>query len=627
MSFPPHNAPIRRVFPKKTPRDLPLLWTAVLFCLLTAFFAPGAGAAHTKVALLAEHSAVTPGMGTRLALHLNTEEGWHAYGKDPGEAGFPPSIEWARHDNATMGEWAWPPSREFVTGGIKTNVLASDAVIFIPLKIDPDARTGGQVELAGKISWLECNDKTCAPNTIDFSIRIPIATKPALSPENAGIFQGNQPPQAIIPDAKPAKLPETRKDAPAGGLQWEPWTPRRQQELLDAGRIVHVDFTAAWCVTCLVNKRVYSSPAVVSALREANVALLRADWTLRNASIATELQRYGRAAIPFGVFLQQGKPPVPLGELLTPGKLTAALDELRAPAAAATKREHTQQPPLAALAFLCLSGFLGGLLLNLMPCVFPVLGLKLLSLATLGEPRVALRHGLAYTAGVVLSFWALSGSLLALRKGGEALGWGFQLGQPAVVFAITTLLLLCALNLAGVFEIGLGAAGAGEKLRGTSGARGAFFSGLLATIIATPCSAPLLGGVLGAAFDLPPARAFLLFTCVALGLAAPLPLAAVAPGLRLVLPRPGAWMEAFRQMLSFPMFAGAAYFTWVLSMQAGGGSGFLQVLLALVLAAGSAWVYGRWAAPRHTRKVRRAATAAALLLLAAALAWGMVAVA
>jgi thiol:disulfide interchange protein len=243
-------------------------------------------------------------------------------------------------------------------------------------------------------------------------------------------------------------------------------------------------------------------------------------------------------------------------------------------------------------------GFLGGLILNLMPCVFPVLGIKILGFVNESDRdwRRVRVHGLAFTAGVLLSFWALAGVLAALRAGGQQLGWGFQLQSAGFVFSLAAVMLSFALNLSGVFEFGQRAMGLGSTLVLRKGYGGSFFTGVLATVVATPCSAPFLAPALGAALAIPVAQSFLVFTSIALGLSTPYLLLSIFPKALKILPRPGRWMETFRQIMAFPLYASVGYLIWILAGQIDPGA-LLAAILGLVIVALACWLYGRYTSP------------------------------
>ena len=250
------------------------------------------------------------------------------------------------------------------------------------------------------------------------------------------------------------------------------------------------------------------------------------------------------------------------------------------------------------LAGTLLLAFLGGLILNLMPCVFPVLGIKILGFVNqAGHQRGRIvAHGLVFTGGVLASFWLLAGVLAVLRAGGDQLGWGFQLQSAPFVYGLAVLLLVFGMNMSGVFEFGLSATAVGGDLQMKSGYAGSFFTGVLATVVATPCSAPFLAPALGAALAVPPLESFAIFTLIALGLSAPYLLLSVFPDAVKVLPRPGAWMETFKQFMAFPLYGTVGYLVWVLAAQTS-EEGFLWTLLSLAVIALAVWIYGRWNAP------------------------------
>jgi thiol:disulfide interchange protein DsbD len=271
--------------------------------------------------------------------------------------------------------------------------------------------------------------------------------------------------------------------------------------------------------------------------------------------------------------------------------------------AAPSASPSTVRSPLPATAVVSLPAplllaFVGGLILNLMPCVFPVLGIKILGFVQQAgaDRRKVVTHGLVFASGVLLSFWMLAGLLAVLRAGGSQIGWGFQLQSPAFVFALAAVMLVFALNMSGLFEFGLSAMGAGAGLQMKSGFTGSFFTGVLATVVATPCSAPFLAPALGAALALSTFESFVVFTAIALGLSLPYLLLSAFPGAVKLLPRPGAWMETFKQFMAFPLYATVGYLVWVLAGQVN-ENGLLTVFFGLVLIAMGIWVYGRWRAP------------------------------
>lgn len=262
--------------------------------------------------------------------------------------------------------------------------------------------------------------------------------------------------------------------------------------------------------------------------------------------------------------------------------------------------------------------FIGGLILNVMPCVFPVLGIKIMSVVQQAgeDKKQVLLHGLAYTFGILICFWALGGLVISLGK-----AWGFQLQSPGFVYGLCAFFLIFGLNMAGLFEIGASAVGVGSELQAKHGLSGSFFSGLLATVVATPCSAPFLGSALGYTVTLPAAQAMLMFTMIGIGLASPFLVLSLAPKLVGLLPRPGAWMESFKQGMAFLLFGTVAFLAWVLTGMVE-GQPMLFTLLSLVIIALGCWIYGRWSLPHKPTRTRIIAVVLTLISIGGGLAFG-----
>jgi len=354
------------------------------------------------------------------------------------------------------------------------------------------------------------------------------------------------------------------KDVPGEKkIEWGVWSPELEAKLKEEGKAVYVDYTARWCASCIANKRVYTFDSMIDLFQEKEIVALRADWTDRGPVILDSLQSYGRFGVPLNVYHppavegEEAGLPVLLPEILTRKNVRQAVEDGKVAEAEAE------------LGFLAIIGFaaLGGLILNLMPCVFPVIGLKVMSFVKQAgeDPARIKKHGLIFTLGVILSFWLLVGTLLGLRETlSEDLGWGFQLQEPVFVFALAVFLLIFAMSLSGVFEIGMSLTGVGSKLTQTGGLSSSFFSGVLATVVATPCMAPFLGVAVGAALTMEWLPAFTVFTAVALGLSAPYLLLSIFPKWMSRLPKPGAWMDTFKQAMAFPLYGTVAWLLWTL---------------------------------------------------------------
>jgi thiol:disulfide interchange protein len=411
--------------------------------------------------------------------------------------------------------------------------------------------------------------------------------------------------KAVSPSSSKATLPPT-------GLNWGTWSPDTQAAALAAGKTVYLDFTARWCATCQVNKRVYHQSAVINALSQSNIVLLRADWTKKDPVIAQELKKYGREGIPFNVLLKPNQPPIILSELLTGTEIVNSLNSTPSP--------NPTPFPTSTHSYLVwlLFAFGGGMLLNLMPCVFPMLGLKVLGFAqeSGAARRTVIIHGLLYTLGVIISFLSLALLIVALKSSGNSIGWGFQMQSPGFVLLTCILMITLGLSLVGVFEIGTSLAGRAGQLENRATSTGAILSGMLATAVATPCTAPGLGAALGFALESSrtTSETLLFFFIIGLGMATPYLVLSLFPKLTRLLPKPGAWMETLKQVMSFPLFAYAIYLLWVLYALVDEPTWLRDVSLGLILVALACWVFGHWGALHRTPKQRFLGRLTALII-------------
>lgn len=416
----------------------------------------------------------------------------------------------------------------------------------------------------------------------------------------------------VVELADKGAVPPTPATGPAdshpnAALAWQPWSPEAEARALAEGKVVYVDFTARWCATCQVNKRVYDDPALRADFAKAGVVTLKADWTRKDPVITDELNRLGRQGIPVNVFRRKDAPPVILSELLTAEQVRQGLK--------ASLENRAIVPERRSVAGYLLLAFLGGALLNLMPCVFPVIGLKVLAFAgQAGADRSsALRQALAYALGVLASFLVLGSLALALKS-----GWGAQMQSPLFVLLTCALMITMGMSMAGAFEIGTGLA----SRVATTGNSGAFLSGVLATAVATPCTAPGLGAALGYALhpDRSHAETLAFFAVIGLGMALPYVLLVAFPALSRALPRPGEWMETLKQAMAFPLFGYALYLLWVLTALVEDATWVRDASLGLVVIAGCCWIWGRWGAPHRSERERLWGRLVAGLLYAATLA-------
>ncbi|MEN9535530.1 MAG: hypothetical protein RIR37_803, partial [Verrucomicrobiota bacterium] len=421
--------------------------------------------------------------------------------------------------------------------------------------------------------WQIC-DKSCINENQSFTLTLPVGTKTETDPSQASLFA----------EAR-AKMPKEISPAPQAS--------RDGNDIILRVKIADAD----------ISDFIPDQPFIRAASDGGSITRDGDAWSIR-------LKRVEKNAFD---------QPIPQGDeisgiLLGSPALRVNLTPIETAAQVTQKKSSTSM--IAILGGM----FLGGLLLNLMPCVFPVIGLKIMGFvqqAGADRHKVVL-HGVTFALGVLISFGALSGVLFAAREaaGGASIGWGYQLQNPWVVLGLMLLMFVLALNLYGVFEIGASATSVGGSLQSKQGIVGSLFSGVLATIVATPCSAPFLGTAIGAAIGLPAIPFFAAFAAMALGLALPYLVLSIFPNLVNLLPRAGAWMESFKQAMSFPLFATAGYLLWVYAGQIELDN-LLSPIIGLTLIAIAAWIHGRWNLP-HAKRIRR--TMAIIAALAFALA-------
>jgi thiol:disulfide interchange protein DsbD len=528
---------------------------------------------------------------------MNHEEHWHSYWINPG-TGYATSLQWKLPAGFTAGPIVWPTPHPMKDANGQVTGLGYENEVLLFTEITPPAglAPGTSVTLQAKAGWLMCKD-SCVPGEAQLELTLPIAAGP--SPDNSG-------PAQIFRDAF-SRLPKadagwTALAARAGQTITLRITPASGQ----AHRPTELHF---FDDNGLLD---YSAP---QAVREENggytITLTPAPdakpEAARLTGVLTSANGWSPGHAYEGIVIDA--PFASKVERVAPNALSASAS----PAAKGT------------LLGTLLLAFVGGLVLNLMPCVFPVIGIKILGFVNQSgnDRKKVTLHGLVFASGVLLSFWTLAGVLLVLRAGGSQLGWGFQLQSPAFVFGMAVFMLIFALNMSGLFEVGLSATGVGGSLQMKEGYGGSFFTGALATLVATPCSAPFLAPALGAALSLSAVESRLIFTAIAIGLSTPYLLLSIFPQAIKLLPRPGAWMETFKQFMAFPLYATVGWLLWVLAGQTrDDDNALLLIAFGFVLVAMAAWVYGRFGQAHGKPGRQRFGRIAAAALFAAGLATG-----
>jgi thiol:disulfide interchange protein len=519
---------------------------------------------HIDVELVAQETGVAPGSTIYVALRQKILPGWHTYWRNPGDAGDATRIVWTLPPGWTAGDIVWPTPEKSRVGPLLDFAYTGEVLLPVPISVPADAQVGSVVTLKAAAAFLVC-EQVCVPEDAVVTLTLPVvAGMPQTDPK-----WGARIAETLAKAPKPAGL-KAVFDLQGGVLKLA----------VTGAPLKGADVSGAFFYP--YSGKVIEHPPEQAIERgpEGLTLSLTPGYDFSQAETKpTELS---------GVLALNG---ASYEITATPGPIPAAAGGLGAPPAAPAKTHGSAEGASLGLPLAVAFAFLGGLILNLMPCVFPILSMKAASLTAhahdAGKTRV---QGLAFLAGVVVTFLLLAGLLIAVRAGGAAVGWGFQLQSPAVVAALALLMLLVALNMSGVFEVGASVQGVASGAGG-SGIGGSFLTGALAVLVAAPCTAPFMAGALGYALTQPPLLSLAVFLGLALGFAAPFVLLAFVPALLGRLPRPGPWMDVLKKGLAFPMYATAAWLAWVYSQQTG-SIPLAALLAASVLIAFAAWLYG-----------------------------------
>ena len=496
--------------------------------------------------LVSARSVIGPGEHFTVALHQQISPGWHTYWRNAGDSGIPTSLKWKLPAGYEADPILWPapmaiPTETLVNYGYETDVM-------LPVEITVPAGAAGKAALQVKASWLVCKD-ICIPEDAELALDIPVSAhgqddanwSAKIAAARAAV------PQAVGLDARVGRDGKSwRLDISGGRLA----APIAAREVRNAAFFPFagdaIDHAAPQHPQVSVDAISFSlTPAPNSTLGSGPLGGIITYEIKQNGTWAPQAAEISAAP---GIVTPSGPHADTLGLI-------------------------------AALGF----ALVGGLILNVMPCVFPVLSIKALSLARGGHEGEARRHGLYFLAGVMTTFLALAGALIALQAAGAQIGWGFQLQEPVVVSSLALLFFVIGLNLLGAFEFGGGVQALGGNLAARGDDAGAFFTGALAVVAATPCTAPFMGAAMGFAATQPPLISLAVFAALGLGFAAPFFALSVVPPLRALLPKPGAWMEAFKQILAFPMFAATIWLVWVLDQQKGANGALIALVACLAV--------------------------------------------
>lgn len=517
---------------------------------------------------------VQPGKPLWLGLQITHQPEWHTYWKNPGDSGLPTELAWTLPPGLVAGDIAWPLPKRIPIGTLVNYGYEGTLLLPVPVTVTdafkPSA-LGGDLTIRLKASWLVCK-KECIPEEGEFTLKLPARSSTAMHGQAFDAALAAQPkPVLASTNVIPDSTARIDGEALALTVQGLPVALRGQVLDIFPETAEVVDNGARW--TQSWNGAAWTARLPLSAQRSASPSVLPLVLASGGQGWRHELKVLGTWPAT-----------------AAPATVSPALEQALRENAAATS------VPTLGFAAALLGALLGGLILNLMPCVFPVLAIKVVGFTRHADDRRGHRiSGLAYTAGVVVSFLLLAAVMLALRAAGQQLGWGFQLQSPLVVASLAALFTLIGLNLAGVFEFGsfLPSRVAGFQARHP--VLDSFLTGVLAVAVASPCTAPFMGASLGLAVGLPAPQALAIFAALGLGMALPYLAASWVPAVARWLPRPGAWMETFRRLMAFPMFAAVAWLVWVLGQQSGidGAGALLALLVALSMVVWALTLRGR----------------------------------
>lgn len=562
------------------------LWKVTVMALLglASFSAP---AAQTKARLVLAAESARPGDTVIAGIRLQMGPGWHVYWRNSGGTGIPTSVDWELPAGLSAGPIAWPAPRKVPEDDLTTYTYEGEVMLLAPIKLAPDLPPG-PIELKAKVSWLECK-AACVPGDAAVQATLTIGSEAKPSKDSDSL----QAAQKALPQPAASVSPRAWWEKPAAGQ-----TRALLIEWNSAAAATEADFFPD------ASEKFEVQPATERVDAGAGKIRLRklvkkssGDWPAAVSGVLFQTSGAGALAFEGSLAVQGGA----TGD--APGPSTP---DPAAPATGGGPSTLAASPaPAAPSLWLMLAyAFIGGLILNVMPCVLPVIALKILAfVGQAKEDRRRVRNlGLLYALGVLASFLALAILVIGVKSAGHKAGWGMQFGNPQFIVGLTVLVTLVALNLFGLFEVNpgshvLGAAGAVASRHGASGA---FFNGVLATVLATPCTAPFLGAALGFAFAQPSAIIALFFLTVGLGLAAPYIVLSWEPGWLKLLPKPGVWMERFKVAMGFPMLATAVWLFSLLPAYYGPRSWWLGIFLVIVGFA--AWVYGQFVQRGSSRR-------------------------
>jgi thiol:disulfide interchange protein/DsbC/DsbD-like thiol-disulfide interchange protein len=550
--------------------------------------------------LIAEGETIQPGKPFWVALNFQLENDWHAYWKNAGDAGIPLQIEWSLPSGFAVTEVEWPTPKQFNLGDMVGYGYEGEFSLLAEIQPSSSLPKNETVTIKANVDWLLCSSTTCLPGKSEESLSLKTSDAlPLTHLKYKELFQS------------------AREYLPKKGLSFEVKRVDSTLEIYVLDEMLMSEKCQekeGWFVEFYPETPDHIRRTIPSSLSDNQTVILQETDNHPAKLQGILVLKRGKGA-KFESHAYVVNQPIYNESAIamnTPSISSSAHFSLA---------EAAPQEFEGGFALALVFAFLGGMILNLMPCVLPVISLKIMSFVKMaGENRnLVLKHGLMFSLGVVMSFWVLAGIMLILQAYGDAVGWGFQLQEPLFVGFLAALMLIVGLNMFGVFEAGLGMASwAGEKQsdakKSSSALMSSFLSGVLATVIATPCTGPFLGSAIGFAFTLPALYALLIFTVLGLGMAFPYLILSAFPSCLRFMPKPGAWMVTFKELVGFVMMATVLWLVWIFSAQTS-PIGIMMLLFALLFISMACWIYGKWSLPMTSRITRGIAYVCALAFL------------
>ena len=561
----------------------------ILLFIPIGLFAQWDKESHVDAKLISEVKTAQPGASFWVAARLQMNDGWHTYWRNPGDSGLETTIDWKLPEGFSVGEINWPYPERISEPPLVIYGYHDVIYLLAKITIDKSVPVDQVVFLKAKVSWLEC-EAVCIPGGADIKVRLEIKNEPIQ-----------------INDHYVETFADARSQLPIASEGWTLQTAIQDNSLLiQAEAPSWFNDTLEEVLFFPYSTNFINNVTEQTLTKEKNFYQLKVNLAKLDPQIPDTVK---------GILVTEsgwrGTGSEHAMEIIVPlsGSLSGGVSS----------------SGLSSIWLALLFSFLGGIILNLMPCVLPVLSIKIMGFINQAheEHSKSWQHGIIFTLGVLVSFWALAAILLILKAGGAQLGWGFQLQSPVFLIVLSSFMFLFGLNMFGVFEIGTSLTTVGGKTQGKSGFGGSFVSGITATIVATPCTAPFMGSALGFALTQPAWVSLTVFTFIGLGMSAPYVLLTSVPALLKFVPKPGRWMESMKQFMGFLLAATVIWLLWVLGIQVGSNVVAL-VLFALLVTSIGAWIYGRWGHLGMSGRTRIISTTIAAFLIISANAYALV---